>query len=32
MVSFEVMRTAGIQAAFAFDDHFARFGFDTQPG
>jgi uncharacterized protein len=32
MVSFEVMRTAGIQAAFAFGDHFARFGFDTQPG
>ena len=32
MVSFEVMRRAGIRAAFAFDGHFARFGFVTQPG
>jgi predicted nucleic acid-binding protein len=31
MVSFEVMRRAGIRAAFAFDDHFARFGFDIRP-
>jgi len=31
MVSFEVMRRAGIRAAFAFDDHFARFGFEIQP-
>jgi predicted nucleic acid-binding protein len=31
MVSFEVMRRAGIRTAFAFDDHFARFGFDVQP-
>jgi uncharacterized protein len=31
MVSIEVMRRAGIGAAFAFDDHFARFGFDTKP-
>lgn len=31
MVSFEVMRRAGIRAAFAFDDHFARFGFGIQP-
>ena len=31
MVSFEVMRRAGVRAAFAFDDHFARFGFDVQP-
>lgn len=32
MVSFEIMRRAGIRAAFAFDEHFARFGFDVQPG
>ena len=32
MVSFEVMRRAGVRAAFAFDEHFARFGFDVQPG
>jgi predicted nucleic acid-binding protein len=32
MVSFEVMRRAGIRTAFAFDDHFARFGFDVRPG
>lgn len=32
MVSFEVMRRAGIRAAFAFDEHFARFGFEVQPG
>jgi predicted nucleic acid-binding protein len=31
MVSFEVMRRAGIRAAFAFDEHFARFGFELQP-
>lgn len=30
-VSFEVMRRSGIRAAFAFDDHFARFGFELQP-
>jgi predicted nucleic acid-binding protein len=30
-VSFEIMRRAGIHAAFAFDDHFARFGFELQP-
>lgn len=31
MVSFEVMRRAGIRAAFAFDEHFARYGFELQP-
>jgi len=31
VVSFEVMRRAGITAAFAFDEHFARFGFHVQP-
>jgi uncharacterized protein len=31
VVSFEVMRRAGIRAEFAFDDHFARFGFELQP-
>ncbi len=31
MVSFEIMRRAGIRAAFAFDDHFARFGFELLP-
>ena len=30
-VSFEVMRRAGVRAAFAFDDHFARFGFELLP-
>ena len=30
-VSFEVMRRAGVRAAFAFDDHFARFGFEVRP-
>jgi uncharacterized protein len=30
-VSFEVMRRAGVRAAFAFDDHFSRFGFETLP-
>lgn len=30
-VSFEVMRRAGIRAAFAFDEHFARFGFELRP-
>lgn len=30
-VSFEVMRRAGVRAAFAFDDRFARFGFDLLP-
>jgi uncharacterized protein len=30
-VSFEIMRRAGIHVAFAFDDHFARFGFELQP-
>ena len=32
MVSFEVMRRAGVRVAFAFDEHFARFGFELQPG
>jgi predicted nucleic acid-binding protein len=32
VVSFEVMRRAGIRVAFAFDAHFARFGFELQPG
>ena len=31
MVSFEVMRRMGVGTAFAFDDHFTRFGFDCQP-
>ncbi len=31
MVSFEIMRRAGIRAAFAFDDHFPRFGFERRP-
>ena len=31
MVSFEIMRRAGVRAAFAFDDHFVRFGFDVRP-
>jgi predicted nucleic acid-binding protein len=31
MVSFEVMRRVGIHGAFAFDDHFARFGFEVRP-
>ena len=31
MVSFEVMRRAGIRDAFAFDDHFVRFGFRSRP-
>lgn len=31
MVSFELMRRAGVRAAFAFDEHFAQFGFDVQP-
>ena len=31
MVSFEIMRRAGIRSAFTFDDHFPRFGFDIQP-
>jgi len=30
-VSFEVMRRAGIRTAFAFDQHFARFGFELRP-
>jgi uncharacterized protein len=30
-VSFEVMRRAGVRTAFAFDDHFARFGFELLP-
>lgn len=32
VVSLEVMRRAGITAAFAFDEHFARFGFQVHPG
>lgn len=28
-VSFEVMRRAGIRAAFAFDRHYREFGFET---
>lgn len=31
LVSFEIMRRLGIRAAFAFDDHFARFGFEVHP-
>lgn len=31
MVSFEVMRRAGAHTAFAFDEHFARFGFELRP-
>lgn len=31
MVSFNIMRRAGIRSASAFDDQFARFGFDVQP-
>jgi uncharacterized protein len=31
VVSFEIMRRAGIRTAFAFDEHFARFGFDLAP-
>lgn len=31
MVSFEVMRRAGVSEAFAFDDHFTRFGFERRP-
>jgi len=31
MVSFEVMRRTGIKGAFAFDEHFARFGFEVHP-
>ena len=31
VVSFEVMRRAGVRAAFTFDDHFARFGFELHP-
>jgi uncharacterized protein len=31
-VSFEVMRTGGIDAAFTFDDDFVREGFATVPG
>jgi predicted nucleic acid-binding protein len=27
-VSFEVMRRAGMRAAFAFDPHFEEFGFE----
>jgi predicted nucleic acid-binding protein len=30
-VSFEVMRRAGVRKAFAFGEHFARFGFELQP-
>lgn len=30
-VSFEVMRKAGIELAFAFDPHFAEQGFETLP-
>jgi predicted nucleic acid-binding protein len=30
-VSFEVMRRAGVRTAFAFDEHFTRFGFELQP-
>ena len=31
VVSFEVMRRAGVRAAFTFDDHFAQFGFELRP-
>ena len=31
VVSFEVMRRAGVRAAFTFDKHFARFGFELHP-
>jgi uncharacterized protein len=30
-VSFEVMRRSGVRTAFAFDDRFARFGFELLP-
>jgi len=30
-VSFEVMRDSGIKSAFAFDDHFRRYGFSVVP-
>jgi predicted nucleic acid-binding protein len=31
-VSFEVMRRAGLRSAFAFDPHFAQFGYELLPG
>jgi uncharacterized protein len=31
VVSFELMRRTGVRAAFAFDDHFRRFGFELLP-
>jgi predicted nucleic acid-binding protein len=31
-VSFEVMRRAGLRTAFAFDDHFGKFGYELMPG
>jgi len=30
-VSFEVMRDSGIKSAFAFDDHFRKYGFSMVP-
>jgi len=30
-VSFEVMRRAGLRSAFAFDPHFAEFGYELLP-
>jgi predicted nucleic acid-binding protein len=30
-VSFEVMRRSGVRVAFAFDQHFAQFGFELRP-
>jgi uncharacterized protein len=30
-VSFEVMRRTGVGAAFAFGEHFSRFGFEVRP-